>query len=142
MRRSNFPPILPTNPVQTCKRCAQAGETWIWHLVDNDPATWHILCAKCVKLQAAEFTAENAIIQAQAVVWFRQAELDGRCVRAYPEAPARLVGRNWIVDRCPYCLQRHSHGAGQPGTDPRTMLGHRVSHCHKGGYELVEQVTA
>ena len=36
----------------------------------------------------------------------------------------------WIVDRCPYCLQQHTHGGGKIGEhDPRKQLGHRHAHC-------------
>lgn len=45
-----------------------------------------------------------------------------------PVAPVELVGRQWVVLRCPYCGRRHYHGAGG-GANPRDYLGHRVAHC-------------
>ncbi len=45
----------------------------------------------------------------------------------------------WVVDVCPLCGQRHTHGAGRVGEDPRLYLGHRVAHCVTGsarGYYL------
>lgn len=32
---------------------------------------------------------------------------------------------------CPYCHELHTHGGGRPGGDPKSFLGHRVSHCDK-----------
>ncbi|MBL7107621.1 MAG: hypothetical protein ISS77_08475 [Phycisphaerae bacterium] len=67
-----------------------------------------------------------------------------------PEAEAHLeVSGNtylWILDECPYCLQRHTHGGGKVGVDdPYKQLGHRVAHCSdpfRGivgkGYDLIE----
>lgn len=52
----------------------------------------------------------------------------------------------WILDKCPYCFQRHTHGGGKVGEDdPYKQLTHRVAHCGDPfreiahmGYELVE----
>ena len=50
----------------------------------------------------------------------------------------------WILESCPYCGDRHIHGAGRPDKNPRTLLSHRVSHClgkqdvNQEGYILVE----
>ena len=59
-----------------------------------------------------------------------------------PLAPAKLVGHQWVVGRCPYCGRKHYHGAGRNGEDPRKLLGHRVAHCDQDltlvGYILVE----
>jgi hypothetical protein len=58
-----------------------------------------------------------------------------------PEAAVRLVpptrpGRAVlaVVDHCPYCQGRHTHGAGTDGRRP--LLGTRVSHCQHGDYVL------
>lgn len=59
-----------------------------------------------------------------------------------PLAPARLIGRQWVVTRCPYCERKHYHGAGPVETDAREHLGHRLAHCGRGGtdgYVLVEE---
>lgn len=69
-----------------------------------------------------------------------------------PEAEARLEVRGkyrqWIVDKCPICLERHAHGGGEVGEDPNKTLGHRVAHCigvfaeaarKIGGYTLIEK---
>jgi hypothetical protein len=61
-------------------------------------------------------------------------------------ALVRLIERKdsyaWEVLRCPYCLKRHTHGAGYHGGDPRRLLGSRLSHCQdaaqRGTYELTE----
>jgi hypothetical protein len=48
---------------------------------------------------------------------------------------------DWVVNRCPFCEQRHSHGGGALDGDPRLKLGHRISHCEAPNgrsYELVE----
>lgn len=53
-----------------------------------------------------------------------------------PDAPCQVVppGRghrtHWlaVVEHCPLCGKRHTHGAGTDGTD----LGLRAAHC--GGY--------
>jgi hypothetical protein len=65
----------------------------------------------------------------------------------FPDAPARLVrkqqGYLWIVDVCPLCGQRHTHGGGALDGDPSQLLGHRNAHCasrplsEPGGYLLV-----
>ena len=34
----------------------------------------------------------------------------------------------WQI-QCPYCGQRHVHGAGRPSEDPKNFLGHRSAHC-------------
>ena len=48
----------------------------------------------------------------------------------------------WIVDTCPICGGRHTHGGGTPDKDPTRLLGHRVAHClddkGMGGYILKE----
>lgn len=42
-----------------------------------------------------------------------------------------------IVDRCPFCGRKHSHGGGPVTGDWRRLLGHRVADCHhRGGYVL------
>ncbi len=38
---------------------------------------------------------------------------------------------SWVIQRCPYCGERHYHGAGEPGENPRRWLGTRVPHCHR-----------
>jgi hypothetical protein len=46
---------------------------------------------------------------------------------------ARLVEERdefrWVVDECPYCGRRHSHGGGPLGGDPRSFLFARTPHC-------------
>ena len=64
-----------------------------------------------------------------------------------PLAPVRIVdcGDHWclIVVRCPYCGNRHTHGGGREGDDPRTFLGYRATHCtNTGQYRLVEEESA
>jgi hypothetical protein len=47
----------------------------------------------------------------------------------------------WVVEHCPHCGQRHTHGAGRVGEDPAPYLGHRGAHClasPAGGYYLKE----
>lgn len=50
----------------------------------------------------------------------------------------------WVIDRCPFCAGRHTHGGGPLNGNPRRLLGHRSQHCMEGpewprdGYELVE----
>ena len=65
----------------------------------------------------------------------------------FPDAPARLVRTSqvyqWIVDVCPLCGQRHTHGGGALDGDPSGLLGHWQAHCDRrlipepGGYILV-----
>jgi len=64
----------------------------------------------------------------------------------YPVAPARLVRKKdvwlWVVDKCPLCGKRHTHGGGLIEDDPFDNLGHRYAHCDSlkpepGGYILV-----
>lgn len=52
-------------------------------------------------------------------------------------AVTRCEARNgvWALTiRCPFCGRRHHHGGGATSGDP--VLGERVSHCHRGTYEL------
>lgn len=50
----------------------------------------------------------------------------------------------WVVERCPFCAGRHTHGGGPLAGDPRRLLGHRGQHCMEGpewpraGYVLRE----
>lgn len=53
----------------------------------------------------------------------------------------RSITRQWVIT-CPYCGEKHYHGAGKIGDDPTRFLGHRSAHCDddKGldrGYFLV-----
>lgn len=65
---------------------------------------------------------------------------------AYPNAPAKLINSQWVVQKCPYCGGKHFHGAGGDNVskeEARKLLGHRASHCIKElpnnvGYILVE----
>ncbi len=49
------------------------------------------------------------------------------------EALARLErGRgawSWVIDICPYCGKKHTHGGGPIEGDPRELLGARAAHC-------------
>jgi len=49
------------------------------------------------------------------------------------KAEARLVATKdvwlWVVDECPFCGRRHTHGGGDIAGDPRQLLSHRTSHC-------------
>ena len=63
-----------------------------------------------------------------------------------PQVPVRLSkgedSNQWIVICCPYCGEKHFHGAGSSKSDPLSFLGHRLPHCtgDKQGlpqYELV-----
>jgi hypothetical protein len=61
-----------------------------------------------------------------------------------PVVPVRRSrsGRQLIIDACPYCGKRHTHGDG--GQRERGWHGHRVAHCRKqpagmsAGYIIVE----
>lgn len=49
--------------------------------------------------------------------------------------------QRWVLDVCPHCGKRHTHGAGRVGEDPKPYLGHRCGHClttPAGGYYLQE----
>lgn len=69
----------------------------------------------------------------------------GKRATAIAYVHAELAGRQWlwVIDDCPYCGRRHTHGGGR-GTGP-TLLGFRVPHCWGPGvddlpqYELVER---
>lgn len=70
-------------------------------------------------------------------------------INGYAVARVRLkrgkVCWYWVIDRCPFCDGRHTHGGGPLDGDPRTLLGHRSQHCNEGphwprsGYVLVER---
>jgi hypothetical protein len=53
-------------------------------------------------------------------------------------ATVKFEGGQWVVLKCPHCGKKHYHGAGPRGGDPREYLGHRSSHCAKGGYVMEE----
>lgn len=74
--------IPEINPIQTCKHCAQAGQTWQWRLVEPGERRYEVLCAACITTQDAGFTPEAAIRQACGIVLITGAELSGRIVRA------------------------------------------------------------
>jgi len=65
-------------------------------------------------------------------------------VADYPKAQARLEqhrdGYLWVIDCCPLCGGKHTHGGGLLFDEPTEYLGHRVAHCGKvsevGGYIL------
>jgi hypothetical protein len=67
--------------------------------------------------------------------------------KKYPVAKAGLARDRdvwlWIVNPCPLCGRKHTHGGGSLDGDPRRLLGHRVAHCTEkeepGGYVLVEK---
>lgn len=42
-----------------------------------------------------------------------------------------------IVGTCPFCGKTHTHGGGTDLAEIRGDLGTRVSHCHRGGYQLI-----
>lgn len=44
---------------------------------------------------------------------------------------------HWIINECPYCGGRHSHGAGTPPQPPREFLGHRQVKCAEGSPNLI-----
>lgn len=48
-------------------------------------------------------------------------------------ATARLMrGKSswiWVVEHCPFCGKRHTHGGGALTDDPRKNLGARLAHC-------------
>jgi hypothetical protein len=50
-----------------------------------------------------------------------------------PKVLVRLKRRRgykqWIVQKCPYCGEKHIHGAGEGKDDPMKFLSHRVAHC-------------
>ncbi len=67
-----------------------------------------------------------------------------------PEADVFLqqdtaTGMNfWIIEKCPYCGNRHKHHAGNDNDDPKDYLGHQKSLCTKRypadrGYMLIEK---
>lgn len=51
--------------------------------------------------------------------------------------------RVWIVDKCPYCGKKHTHGAGfsEGNVDPKEYLGHRVAHCISGEHDRDDSYT-
>ena len=53
--------------------------------------------------------------------------------------PGELPIFYWVVDKCPHCGRRHSHGAGRQRENVRNFLGGRVAHCFSGDYVLVEK---
>jgi hypothetical protein len=67
---------------------------------------------------------------------------------ASPLVPVRRSrsGRGLVVDKCPFCFERHVHGAaGERGRGPGRSIwhGHRLAHCRAPrdagvGYVLVE----
>lgn len=48
---------------------------------------------------------------------------------AYVDLRVGRRAQEWIVLRCPFCGDRHHHGAGAVGEDPDLYLGGRVPHC-------------
>lgn len=50
-----------------------------------------------------------------------------------PKTLVRLKRRRgykqWIVQKCPYCGEKHVHGAGSGKDDPMKRLSHRLAHC-------------
>lgn len=50
-----------------------------------------------------------------------------------PKTLVRLKRRRgykqWIVQKCPYCGEKHVHGAGKGKDDPMKRLSHRLAHC-------------
>ena len=63
--------------------------------------------------------------------------------KSIPKVKCRLVNDDgcwqWHVLRCCYCGGEHWHGAGD-GSDPTSLLGHRLAHCSTDnvGYVLVD----
>ena len=48
---------------------------------------------------------------------------------------------SWVIDHCPFCGKRHTHGGGAKKENPRDFLGWRVPHCDANvaaQYRLVE----
>lgn len=48
----------------------------------------------------------------------------------------------WVIQCCPHCGKKHTHGAGSFDANPKDFLGHRLAHCENvksNGYVLVEQ---
>jgi hypothetical protein len=52
-----------------------------------------------------------------------------RPVIAYCELVQKEDHQLWMIPACPYCGEKHYHGAGYRGEDPNRYLGHRESHC-------------
>ena len=55
-----------------------------------------------------------------------------------------LSFRSWVVQCCPFCGQRHTHGAGRGSLAlAKKYLGARVAHCDglrgSRAYELVDE---
>ena len=48
------------------------------------------------------------------------------------EHPTRIVFL-WEVTSCPFCGQKHTHGAGKNRKTVEQYLSRRVSHCVPGG---------
>jgi hypothetical protein len=44
------------------------------------------------------------------------------------EVPAKRIGRDLIIERCPLCKRRHTHGSS--GNERVGDLTHRVPHCY------------
>lgn len=57
-----------------------------------------------------------------------------------PNVKAEIIPDGEIYSlkvKCPFCNETHTHGGGPIDGDPKRYLGDRVSHCHKGDYNLV-----
>lgn len=78
-----YDPIPETDEYQICDHCGRYQNYWIWRQIEAYPKhLYEKLCVPCAALQVAGFLPDRAIWQAQGIVWFEQAELSGRCVRA------------------------------------------------------------
>jgi hypothetical protein len=59
-----------------------------------------------------------------------------------PKAQATVDGKRLIVESCPWCGKRHTHGLGDASASG-TSFGHRLAHCegtargNARGYHLV-----
>lgn len=71
-----------TSPTQRCSHCDAITNNWLWRLVEPQPSSYTILCLPCAAGQLAMFTPEDAIHQAQEIIWFEQRVLTGRVVRS------------------------------------------------------------
>lgn len=69
---------------------------------------------------------------------------DSPLCKESPEAPVRLLRDRgfpyWEVLRCPYCGQKHTHGAGDRYDLPTMFLGGRIAHCHPTSFVSHDEI--
>ena len=66
---------------QPCSHCGQLTDNWRWRLGEAQPPSYLILCSACCRRQDAEFTADQAILQAEIVIAIRVGVLNARVAK-------------------------------------------------------------